>query len=54
MEISRKKKHNFFTFSDFNKKLGLLEVFEKMTNGWPSLLAPVDKIVPIIACERRF
>jgi hypothetical protein len=24
------------------------EVFEKMTNEWPSLLAPGDKIVPII------
>jgi hypothetical protein len=26
-----------------------LEVFEKMTNKWPSILALGDKIVPIIA-----
>jgi hypothetical protein len=29
------------------------EVFEKMTNEWPSLLAPGDKIFPIIAFRRR-
>jgi hypothetical protein len=28
---------------------GYSEVFEKMTNEWPSLLAPGDKSVPIIA-----
>jgi hypothetical protein len=27
---------------------------KKMANEWPSLLAPGDKIVPIIAFERRF
>jgi hypothetical protein len=30
------------------------EVFEKMTNEWPSHLAPEDKIVRIIAFGRRF
>jgi hypothetical protein len=30
------------------------EVFEKMTNKWPSFLAPGDKIVSIIAFGRRF
>jgi hypothetical protein len=30
-------------------RFGHLEVFEKMTNEWPSLLAPGDKIVPTIA-----
>jgi hypothetical protein len=35
-------------------RFGHSEVFENMTNEWPSLLAPMDKIVPIIAFERRF
>jgi hypothetical protein len=30
------------------------EVFEKMTDEWPSLLAPGDKIVPIIDFGRGF
>jgi hypothetical protein len=35
-------------------KFGHSEVFEKMTNEWPFLLAPADKIVPFIAFGRRF
>jgi hypothetical protein len=35
-------------------RFGHLEVFEKMTDEWPSLLAPGDKIVPIIAFGRNF
>jgi hypothetical protein len=35
-------------------KFGHYEVFEKMTDEWPSLLAPGDKIVPIIAFGRGF
>jgi hypothetical protein len=35
-------------------RFGNSEVFEKMTKEWPSLLAPRDKIVPIIAFGRRF
>jgi hypothetical protein len=35
-------------------RFGHSEVFEKMTNEWPSFLAPWDKIVPIIAFGRRF
>jgi hypothetical protein len=35
-------------------RFGDSEVFEKMTNKWPFLLAPEDKIVPIIAFGRRF
>jgi hypothetical protein len=35
-------------------RFGHSEVFEKMSNEWPSLLAPGDKIVPIIAFGRRF
>jgi hypothetical protein len=35
-------------------RFGHSEVFEKMTDEWPSLLAPGDKIVPIIAFGRRF
>jgi hypothetical protein len=35
-------------------RFGHSEVFEKMTNEWPSLLASGDKIVPIIAFGRRF
>jgi hypothetical protein len=35
-------------------RIGLSEVFEKKTNEWPSLLAPGDKIVPIIAFGRGF
>jgi hypothetical protein len=31
------------------ERFGHSEVFEKMTNEWPSLLAPGDKIVPIIS-----
>jgi hypothetical protein len=29
-------------------RFGHLEVFEKMTNEWPSPLVPRDKIIPII------
>jgi hypothetical protein len=35
-------------------RFGHSEVFERMTNEWSSLLAPGDKIVPIIAFGRRF
>jgi hypothetical protein len=35
-------------------RFGHSEVFEKMSNEWPSVLAPGDKIVPIIAFGRRF
>jgi hypothetical protein len=35
-------------------RFGHSEVFEKMANEWPSLLAPGDEIVPIIAFGRRF
>jgi hypothetical protein len=35
-------------------RIGHLEVFEKMTYEWPSILAPGDKIVLIIAFKRRF
>jgi hypothetical protein len=35
-------------------RFGHSEVFEKMTNEWPSFLAPGDKIVPFIAFGRRF
>jgi hypothetical protein len=35
-------------------RFGHSEVFEKMTNEWPSFLTPEDKIVPIIAFGRRF
>jgi hypothetical protein len=35
-------------------RFGHSEVFEKMTNEWPSLLTPGDKILPIIAFARRF
>jgi hypothetical protein len=35
-------------------RFGHSEVFEKMTNEWPSLLAAGDKLVPIIAFGRRF
>jgi hypothetical protein len=35
-------------------RFGHSEVFEKMINEWPPLLASRDKIVPIIAFERRF
>jgi hypothetical protein len=34
-------------------RFGNSEVFEKMTKEWPSLLAPKDKIVPIIAFGKR-
>jgi hypothetical protein len=30
-------------------RFGHSDVFEKMTDEWPSFLAPGDKIVPIIA-----
>jgi hypothetical protein len=35
-------------------RFGHSEVFEKMTDKWPSLLAPRDKIVPVIAFGRGF
>jgi hypothetical protein len=35
-------------------RFGHSEVFEKMTDEWPSLLVAGDKIVPIIAFGRRF
>jgi hypothetical protein len=35
-------------------RFGHSEVFEKMTNEWPSLLTSGDKIVPIITFGRRF
>jgi hypothetical protein len=35
-------------------RFGHSEVFEKMTNEWPSLLVLGDKIVPIFAFGRRF
>jgi hypothetical protein len=35
-------------------RFGHLDVFEKMTDEWPSLLAPEDKIVTIIAFGRGF
>jgi hypothetical protein len=35
-------------------RFGHSEVFEKMANEWPSLLAPGDKIDPIIVFGRRF
>jgi hypothetical protein len=35
-------------------RFGHSGVFEKMTDEWPSLLAPGDKIVPIIAFGRGF
>jgi hypothetical protein len=35
-------------------RFGHWVVFEKMTNEWPSFLAPEDKIFPIIAFGRRF
>jgi hypothetical protein len=35
-------------------RFGHSEVLEKMTNEWPSLLAPGDKIVPNIAFGRSF
>jgi hypothetical protein len=35
-------------------RFGHSEVFKKMTNERPSLLAPGDKIVPFIAFGRRF
>jgi hypothetical protein len=35
-------------------RFGHSVVFEKMTDEWPPLLAPGDKIVPIIALRRRF
>jgi hypothetical protein len=35
-------------------RFGHSEVFEKMTDEWSSLLAPGDKIAPIIAFGRRF
>jgi hypothetical protein len=35
-------------------RFGHSEVFEKMTNEWPSILAPRDKIVTIIAFGRGF
>jgi hypothetical protein len=34
--------------------IGHSEVFEKMTDEWPSLMATGDKIVPIIAFGGRF
>jgi hypothetical protein len=42
-------------FGEFTRvRFGQSEVFKKMTNEWPSLLAPGDKIVPIIAFGSRF
>jgi hypothetical protein len=42
-------------FEEFIRaRIGHLEVFEKLTNEWPSILAPGDKIVLIIALGRRF
>jgi hypothetical protein len=38
----------------FRARFGHSEVFEKMTNEWPSLLTPRDKIVLIIAFGKRF
>jgi hypothetical protein len=35
-------------------RFGHLEVFKKINDEWPSLLAPGYKIVPIIAFGRRF
>jgi hypothetical protein len=35
-------------------RFGHSDVFEKMSNEWPSLLAPGEKIVPIIAFGRGF
>jgi hypothetical protein len=32
----------------------VFEIFEKMNNALPSLMAPGDQIVPIIAFGRRF
>jgi hypothetical protein len=34
--------------------IGHSEVFEKMTDEWPSLMATWDKIVPINSFGRRF
>jgi hypothetical protein len=42
-------------FGEFTRaRFGHLEVFKKMSNEWPSLLTPGDKIVPIMAFGRRF
>jgi hypothetical protein len=42
-------------FGEFTRaRFGHSEVFEKITDEWPSLLAPGDKIVPIIAFGRGF
>jgi hypothetical protein len=47
--------HRLNCFGGFTRSIfGNSEVFEKMTNEWPSLLALGDKIVPIIAFGRRF
>jgi hypothetical protein len=35
-------------------RFGHLEVFERISDEWPSLLAPGDKFIPIIVFGRRF
>jgi hypothetical protein len=35
-------------------RFGHSDVFEKMTDEWPTFLAPGDKLVPIIAFGRGF
>jgi hypothetical protein len=42
-------------FEEFTRaRFGHSEVFEKMNDEWPSLLASGDQIVPIIAFGRGF
>jgi hypothetical protein len=52
---ARQATHKLICSREFSRaRFGHSEVFGKITNEWPSLLAPRDKIVLIIAFGRRF
>jgi hypothetical protein len=52
---ARQATYRLNCFEEFTRaRFGNSEVFEKMTDEWPSLLVPGDKLVPFIAFGRRF
>jgi hypothetical protein len=52
---ARQATYRLNCFEEFTRaRFDHSEVFENMTDEWPSLLAPGDKIVPIIAFGRGF
>jgi hypothetical protein len=53
-EEARQANYTLNCFGEFTRaRFGHSEVFEKMTDEWPSALAPGDKLVLIIAFGRR-